>query len=165
MGWFWLLCRPKLFPRSCSHRVIFEKIICHEIERFLTLFGIWGAKMVIQNGTRSLQDGSEIVLDPFFCILIFRFVFESLSAPFWAQVGRPNGPQRVTPKCLSEVWRGSTTVLGSSCFGPCFVLRFGLAFWTLLGCSWGRLGAPLGPFLGRLGVSWVCFGVLRDPFG
>ena len=36
--------------------------------------------------------------------------------------------------------------LGSSWFGSFFVLRFGFAFLSLLGASWGRLGALLGTF-------------------
>ena len=68
----------------------------------------------------------------------------------------------------------SKTVLGSSWFGPFFVLRFGFAFLALLGASWGRLGSlwasfwtilgSLGLVLGRLGLSWARFWALRMAF-
>ena len=70
---------------------------------------------------------------------------------------------------------GSKTVLGSSWFGPCFVLRLGIAFCTVLGPSCGRFGAllasfwtilgSLGPVLGRLGLSWGRFCTLWMAFG
>ena len=64
--------------------------------------------------------------------------------------------------------------MGSSWFGPFFVLRFGVSFLMLLGVSWSRFGAPLasfwvilgsvGPVLGRLGLSWARFRPLRGAF-
>ena len=53
-------------------------------------------------------------------------------------------------------------------------MRLEIAFGALLGCSWGRFGAPLasfwailgslGPVLGRLGLSWARFWALRVAF-
>ncbi len=85
----------------------------------------------------------------------------------------------MTPRCLLDVWGAYKAVLGQSWFGPFFVLRFGGAFVTLLGSSWGRLMAPLAPFWvvlgslgyvlgcseGRLGASSGLSSVLRGRFG
>ena len=104
---FWRLGRPKLVPEPSSNHLIFEKVNLHEILRFPTLLGSSGSHMAPPKRPRSLQDGSLILLDRFFSILDFRFDFGSFSAPFWVVFGRPNGPQKVTP-------RGANRPLGES---------------------------------------------------
>ena len=80
-------------------------------------------------------------------VLTFMFAFFALldgRARLGAHFGGPMG--------------GSKTVLGSSGFGPFFVLRLGIAFWTLSGasCRSGSLfwssWAPLAVVFGRLGL-------------
>ena len=96
---------------------------------------VFSPKMATQDGPRSLQDESKIVLDRFFGLLHFRFDFGSFSVPFWIVFGRRNGPLEVTP-------RGATRPLGESQDGLGVVLvRFlvRLAVWdrfcTLFGLS------------------------------
>ena len=89
---FLRLGRPKLIPKPSSNRLNFEKVIFHETLRFPMVFGVFSFKMVPQNDPRSLQDGSEIVLDRFFGLLFFRFDFGSFSASFWCRFGFQNGP-------------------------------------------------------------------------
>ena len=82
-------------------------------------------------------------------------------------------PQNTAELCKSALG-GSKTVPRSSWFGPFFVLRFGIAFWSPSGASWSRFGAPLasfwvilgslGPVLGRLGLSWARFWLIRVAF-
>ena len=59
----------------------------------------------------------------------------------------------------------SKTVLGSSWVGPFFVLRFGFAFLSLLGHSWGRFGSLLVYFGAIFGLSWARFGSSWARFG
>ena len=112
-----------------------------------------------QDGPRSPQDGSKIVLDRFFCLLNFRFVFASFLVPFWCRFGLPNGSPGVGANYANRPLGGSKTVLGSSWFGPFFVLRFGFVFWSLLGASWCLLGVHLGSFWAFWKASWGRFGV------
>ena len=50
-----------------------------------------------QDDPRSPQDVSKIVLDRFFRLLIFRFVFASFLVPCWCRFGLPNGAPGVPP--------------------------------------------------------------------
>ena len=68
---------PKWDPEPSSNRLIFEKVIVHEILRFPVLLGSSGSRMAPPKRSRSLQDGSLILLDRFFSILDFRFDFGS----------------------------------------------------------------------------------------
>ena len=74
---FWRPGRPKLVPEPSSKRLIFEKVIVHEIVRFPILLGPSGSHMAPPKRPRSLQDGSLILLDRFFSILDFRLDFGS----------------------------------------------------------------------------------------
>ena len=79
-GHFRSSCRffpPKRVPEPSSNRLIFEKVILHEIVRFPILLGSSGSHMVAPKRPRSLQDGSLIVLARFFSTLDFRFDFGS----------------------------------------------------------------------------------------
>ena len=68
----WRFLPSKLAPEPPSNRVIFEKVILHEIVRFPTLWGSAGSHVVAPKRPRSLQDAPLIVLDCFFSILDFR---------------------------------------------------------------------------------------------
>ena len=101
--------------------------------------------------------------------MICRFVFASFLVPFWCRFGLPNEPLGVREKSANRPLGGSRSVLGSSWFGPFFVLPFGFAFLTFLGSSWGGFGPLLAPFwassalLGTiLAHSW---GHFRPPRG
>ena len=89
--------------------------------------------------------------------LRFLIVLGSILVPFW--------PPKWSPGDAAEVRKSaggrSKTVLGSSWFGPFFVLRFGITFLSLLGHSWGRFWSLLGVSWARLGSSWARFGALR----
>ena len=90
---------------------------------------------------------------PFFHLefsLRFLVVLGSILVPFWASKWSPGGAAEL---CQSAGGR-SKTVLGSSWFGPFFVLRFGIAFGGLLGASWSRFGASLASFW----ASWALLG-------
>ena len=63
---FWRLGRPKLVPRPSSHRLNIEKAIVHETKCFIMVWGVFWPKTAAQDGPRSPQDGSKIVLDLFF---------------------------------------------------------------------------------------------------
>ena len=63
---FWRLGRPKLVPEPSSNRLIFEKLILHEIVRFPILLKSSGSRMAPPKRPRLLQDGSLILLDRFF---------------------------------------------------------------------------------------------------
>ena len=62
----WRLFRPKLVSEPSSNRLIFEKVIFHETLRFPMVLDVFSPKMAAQDGPRSLQDESKIVLDRFF---------------------------------------------------------------------------------------------------
>ena len=135
------------------------------------------AKMDPKMGPRSTQDRPKTGPRSSWIAFVhlefsFRFLIVSGSvlvpflAPKWSPWG--GGKLGVPPPV------GSKAVLGSSWFGPFFVLRFGVAFLSLLGASWSRFGAPLasfrvifgslGPVLGRLGLCWARFRPLRAAF-
>ena len=82
---------------------------------------------------------------PFFRLefsLRFLIVLGSILVPFWPPKWHPGGAAEL---CKSALGR-SKTVLGSSWFGPFFVLPFGIAFLILLDSSWGRFWRLLGSF-------------------
>ena len=114
---------------------------------------------------RSLQDGSLLVLDRLFLLLDFRFFCGSFLVPFWVVWGCPNAPLGVREKSANRPLGDSKMVLGSTWLGPFFVLRFGFAFFTLLGSSWGRLGAPLGLFSAVWGSLGLVLGHSGGHFG
>ena len=60
------VCRPKLVPEPSSSRLNIEKVIVHETIRFIRVWGVFWPKMAPQDGPRSPQDESKIVLDRFF---------------------------------------------------------------------------------------------------
>ena len=117
------------------------------------VFDACSPKMAAQDGPRSTQDGSKLVLDRFFCLLIFRFVFGSFLVPFWCHFGCQNGTPGVRTNLWSGLLGGSKSVLGSSWFGALVVLSFGVAFLAVLGSFWGRFGALRGSFLCFFGIS------------
>ena len=117
-----------------------------------------------QDGPRSPQDRSKIVLDRFFHLLIFRFDFVSFSVPFWCRFGLPNGAQGVRANLCSGPWRRSKTVLGSSWVSSLVVLSFGIAFLVVLGSSWGRFWALRGSFWCFFGISTHRFNPLTHQF-
>ena len=92
----WRLCRPKLVPEPSSNRLIFQNVFVHEILRFPILLGVWGTRMATQKCSRSLHDGSLIVLDRLFLLLDFRFFCGSFLVPFLVVLECPNAPLRVT---------------------------------------------------------------------
>ena len=82
---------------------------------------------------------------PFFRLefsLRFLIVLGSILVPFWPPKWSPGDAAELRKSDLGR----SKTVLGSSWFGPFFVLRFGITFLGLLGASWSRFGASLVSF-------------------
>ena len=78
LGSYSHLFRPKLVPEPSSNRLIFEKVCFTKNERrcsHSTILRSKSAQDGALNDPRSLQDGSKIVLDRFFCLLIFCFDF------------------------------------------------------------------------------------------
>ena len=146
LGSFWRLCRLKLVPRSSSNRLNFEKAICHEIIGVLLLFCVCSPKFAIQSGRRSLPDGSKIVLGRFCFLMISRFGFWSFGVSFGTVLGSQMG-----------LWER----MGFGKSGPWAVQ---VRFLDPLGLLWGPSWGTPGPFLGRRGVSWARFGVLRALF-
>ena len=132
-SWRFFLLKWLLEPSS--NRLIFEKIILHEIVRFPILLGSSGSHMAPPKGPRSLQDGSLIVLDRFFSTLDFRFDFGSFSIPFWERLGLPNRSLGVTEKSANRPLGESKSVLCSAWCGFSFDLRLEIAFWSLFGPS------------------------------
>ena len=138
-----------------SKKCFFKKTSATEGES--TILRSKSAQDGTQDDPRSPQDGSKIVLDRFFCLLIFRFDFGSFLVPFWCRFGLPNGPQGVTANWGLEGPWGSKTVLKSSWFGSLVVLSFGIAFLVVLGSFWGRFWALRGSF-------WCFFGISTHRF-
>ena len=75
--------------------------------------------------------------------LRFLIVLGSMLMPFWVPKWFPRGGGA---NYANRPLGGSKTVLGSSGFGPFFVLRFGFVFWSLLGASWACTWGRSGPF-------------------
>ena len=134
--------RPKIGPRRVFRRHFIENVDFHETLRFPMVFGVFSFKMVPQNDPRSLQDGSEIVLDRFFGLLFFRFDFGSFSVPFWCRFRCQNGSPGVGANRCSGPLGETKTVLGSAWFGSFFVLRFRFDFLVLLTSFWVIFGCP-----------------------
>ena len=101
---------------------------------------------------------------PFFRLeysLRFLIVLGSILVPFWPPKWPPGSAWIVGKPAPGQ----SKTVLGSSWFGPFFVLRFGLTFLSLLDASWARFGVLLGSFLAILGALGPVLGRLGLFFG
>ena len=110
--------------------------------------GVFSPKMAAQDGPRSPQDGSKIVLDRFFHLLIFRFDFVSFSDPFWCRFGLPNGARGGRLSCANRPLgdpRCSQDRLGSVLFSSC---HSGSLFWS----SWAPLGVVFGRSVGHFGA-------------
>ena len=70
----WRFLPPKLVPEPSSNRVIFEKMILHEILCFPIQNDLHGPQDGAKIDPRSLQDGFKMVLARFCCfLLIFCF--------------------------------------------------------------------------------------------
>ena len=135
-----------MVPKPSSNRLNIEKVNFHETSAGAVAGAFPGPQESTQNDPRSTQDGSKIILDRVFRLLIFRFDFESFSVPFWCRFGLPNGPPGARLNLGNRPWEGSKSVLRSSWFGSLVVLSFGVAFLAVLGSFWGALG-----------VVWVLF--------
>ena len=109
-----------------------------------------------QDGPRSPQDGSKIVLDRFFSSWFFASIFDRFRIDFGAVLASNMEPQNTAELCKSALG-GSKTVLGSSWFGPFIVLSFGIAFLVVLGSFWGR-------FWALCGSVWCFFGISTHRF-
>ena len=81
--------------------------------------------------------------------------------PFWGPKWALGGEVKLGVSTPGGVQDG----LGSSWYGPFFVLRFGFAFLTLLGSSWGRLGSLLALFWAVLGSLGLVLGHSGGHFG
>ena len=137
-----------MVPKSSSNRLNIEKVNFHETSAGVVLGAVPGLQESTQDSPRSPQDGSKIVLDRFFHLLIFRFDFVSFSVPFWCRFGLPNGAPGVVLDCASRplgVQDGLEIVLVR--FSCRLVVR-------------DRFGGHLGVVLGR---SWVRFGPWDAP--
>ena len=95
----WRLGRPKLVPKPSSNRIIIQKVIFHETSAGVMFGAFPGLQESTQNDPRSPQDGSKIVLDRFFSLLHFRFVFASFWGRFWCRFELPRGPQGSARTC------------------------------------------------------------------
>ena len=110
-----------------------------------------------RNAPKWCQDGSLVVLDRSFRLLIFRFDFGSFSAPFGVVLGCPNGPHRVsvnwgyppTPGDPRRCYDRLGSVPRSTCG---------------LGSLVKPLGLLLGPYLGLLGTNFRFVGVVAGSF-
>ena len=84
---FWRLGRPKLVPKPSSDRLNIEKVNFHETSTGVMFEAFPGPKMATQDGPRSTQDGSKVVLDRCFCpfefSLRFDIVFGAVLVPIW----------------------------------------------------------------------------------
>ena len=88
--------RPEWLPKPSSSRVIFEKVNFHGILRFPIDFDVFWLKMGTQNGPRSTQDRSKIVLDCFFSCSIFVLIFDRFFVGLGSDFGVPKWPQEGT---------------------------------------------------------------------
>ena len=111
---------------------------------------VFSPKMAPQNDPRSPQDGSKIVLDRFFGLLIFRFDFGSFWGRFGCRFGLPNGAPGVTPNWgYPPIW-GFQDGLGI------VLIRFSRRL-VVRDHFFGRLGVVLESFWGAPGVVLVLF--------
>ena len=119
---------------------------------------IFSPNMAPQNDPRIAPRRVQARLGLLFLSLDFSFrsliVLGSVLVPFWPPKWSPRGAHELGKSAPGR----SKTVLGSSWFGPFFVLRFGIAFLSLLGASWSRFRVLLGSF-------WVILGALGFVFG
>ena len=114
--------------------------------------------MVTQNSPRSLQDGSEIVLDPFLLHLdfslrfwiVFGFFLDAIWAPKWP----PTGDTQMPFGGLEGVQDGLGVVLLRSLFRLAVWVGFLDPLGLLLGPCWCAPGPLLGSSWGLLGVFW-----------
>ena len=147
----WRFFRSKRVPEPSSNSLVFEKVIVHETICFIRVWGVSGPKMVPPNDPRSLQDGSKIVLDRYFFLLIFRYDFRSFWVPFLVVLGCPNGPLEVTPRGANRRAHVRVSVCVCVCLGSVLLSS------CRLGSFFGRFGVVLGSFLGAPGVVLVLF--------
>ena len=123
------------------------------------MFGAFaGPQDGTQDGPRSPQDGSKIVLDRFCLPLDFSLriliVLGLILVPFWPPKWAPGSARKLGKSALGR----SKTVPRSSWFGPFFVLSFGIAFLVVLGSFWGRFWSSWAPLRVVFGRSEGRFG-------
>ena len=121
-------------------------MIVHETLRFPTLFGPkwtprWGQDRP-KIAPRRVQDR----LGSLFIRLNFPLRILIVLGSVLDRFGLPNGAPGDAAELGKSARGRSKTVLGSSWVGHFFVLRFGFAFLSLLGSSWGRFGSLLVSF-------------------
>jgi len=153
----WRRFRLKLALEPSSNRLVFEK------KRNSTFSNAFGPKLTPRWGQdrpkiepRRVQDRLGSLFFRVDSSHQFLIVLGSVLVPFLPPKWGPG-----SAPILGNGARGrSKTVLGSPWFGPFFVLRFGLAFLSLLDASWARFGVLLGSFLSILGALGPVLGRL-----
>jgi len=127
------------------NRLNIEKVIVHETICFILVLRAFWPKMAPQDGPRSPQDGSKIVLDRFFRLLNFRFDFGSFSVsfsgPIWPPKWPPRGAHEPVLRALGGVQDGLEIVL----------VRFSCRL-VVRDRFFGRLGVVFGWSRGRFGA-------------
>ena len=109
--------------------------------------------MAPPNGSRSLQDGSKIVLDRFYFLLIFRLDFGSFWGRFGCRFGLPNGAPGVTPNWgYPPIW-GFQDGLGIVLVRLFFRLAVWVRFFGCLGLLLESFWSTPGAVLSLLGLS------------
>ena len=127
-------------------------------------FNAFSSKMAIQNDPRSLQDGSEIVLERFLFLLICRFGLTKFRIGFDAVLGAQMTPMGCRKVRRFGPWsrqRWSWGCLGSvlfACLGSVFLRTCG-QFWRIVGSLSTNFWLLLGPrssffmWVGKVGVQ------------